>query len=196
MVVFDFIICDGLSGCPAVSGEAFWYLMTSIVDALIVLAALLLFTGYNYKLLMWIAINFSVNVTIKTPLGVARQFANCGCGPAMPSGHVQMISGLLILFFYMDWHWSHHRPLYIAWHYSTAIAGVTLIAISRVVLGFHTIPQVLVAVPVGMAVGGIGVLVEALLIPSLCPVFRMFPPVRMKKKKKEREMDKDEKSKV
>lgn len=169
MVVFDFIICDGLFGCPVVPGSSFWFLMTSIVDAIVIVASLNLILGHKYGLILAIAGNYAINLAFKTATAVPRQFANCGCGFAMPSGHAQLIAALWVVYIWMDWHWSHGKPLYMIWHGIVATTGATLVCVSRGVLGFHTGGEVVVGVVVGLLYGSLVVVFEAMIVPACCP---------------------------
>jgi hypothetical protein len=146
MVLFDLAFCT-VATCTLDSW--FWTLFSSLVDCLVVTFIIILLMGLEWKIPLGLLINFGINAALKALIQDPRPLAGCGCGYGMPSGDVQTIALLATIFLWRNssWYWW--------WHLIVAVACTGLVVAARVLTGFHTLPQVLVAIPIGIVVGGL-----------------------------------------
>ena len=163
MVLFDILFCES---CDVVQELWGWSVISSTVDVIIVMAAIVLVFGYAIELPIWIALNIGVNMALKYIINEPRP-SDCGCGPGFPSGHSQMATFLLIVFFawkYRAWYNSNWPKIYIVYQGILATVLATLVVISRPVLTFHSTPQTLVGIAVGAVMGLLYIFVHEYII--------------------------------
>ena len=152
MVLFDQLFCGT---CEAAQQMAAWGVISSAVDALLLVAAVFLILGYALEVPIWFVVNIGINVSLKYAIGEDRP-GLCGCGPGMPSSHAQLSVFFLFVFLRWEYHiWTKKKwPLfYLIYHSLMATAIAALVPISRGVLGFHSTPQILVGAAIGLILG-------------------------------------------
>ena len=159
MVLFDHLFCGT---CAAVQEMAAWGVISSALDALVLVAIVILVLGYALEVPVWLAVNVGINLALKYAIGEERP-GLCGCGPGMPSSHAQ----LSVFFFFVFMRWEYHIwtkkrwPLfYLVYHMLIAGSISALIPISRGILGYHSTPQILVGAAIGLVIGIIYIMVH------------------------------------
>jgi membrane-associated phospholipid phosphatase len=141
---------------------AAWGVISSAVDALILVAIIILVLGYAFEVPVWIAINIGINVGLKYAIGEERP-GLCGCGPGMPSSHAQLSVFLFFVFLRWEYHiWTKKRwpVFYLVYHTLVAGSITALVPISRGILGYHSTPQILVGAAIGLIIGIIYIIVH------------------------------------
>ena len=75
MVLFDHLFCGT---CEAAQQLIGWGVISSIVDAFVVVAIVILVLGYAIEVPIWLAINIGINIALKYAIGEERP-GLCGC---------------------------------------------------------------------------------------------------------------------
>ncbi len=159
MVLFDHLFCGT---CAAVQDYVGWSLLSSAMDAFLIVGILLLILGYTLEVPIWLAINIGVNLGLKYLIGEERP-GICGCGPGMPSSTAQLSTFFFFVFLRWEYHiWTKKRwpACYLVYHLLVAATITSLISISRGVLGYHSVPQILVGAAIGIAFGALYLVVH------------------------------------
>lgn len=156
MVLFDTLFCGT---CEALETMRAWGLISATVDAAVLVVAVLLIFGYSLDLPLWIAANISINLALKYIIGEERP-GPCGCGPGMPSVHAQLAAFLLVVYIYWELRRWRNHVCFIVWHFLLATVLVSLVFVSRGVLGYHTVIQIVVGAVIGFTLGILYVIVH------------------------------------